>query len=27
MTRYAIVDTETTGFGKKDRILEIAIVL
>jgi DNA polymerase-3 subunit epsilon len=27
MQRFAIVDTETTGFGKSDRILEIAVVL
>jgi DNA polymerase-3 subunit epsilon len=27
MQRFAIVDTETTGFGKNDRILEIAVVL
>jgi DNA polymerase III subunit epsilon len=27
MTRYAVFDTETTGFGKNDRIIEIAIVL
>jgi DNA polymerase-3 subunit epsilon len=27
MARYAVIDTETTGFGKSDRILEIAIVL
>ncbi len=25
MQRFAIVDTETTGFGKSDRILEIAV--
>jgi len=27
MQRFAILDTETTGFGKTDRILEIAVVL
>ena len=27
MNRFAVVDTETTGFGKTDRILEIGIVL
>lgn len=27
MSRYAVVDCETTGFGAKDRIIEIAIVL
>ena len=27
MQRFAIVDTETTGFGKSDRIVEIAVVL
>ena len=27
MKRYAVIDTETTGFGKTDRILEIGIVL
>ncbi|CAN2242297.1 DNA polymerase III epsilon subunit, exonuclease domain [actinobacterium SCGC AAA044-D11] len=27
MNRFAVVDTETTGFGKNDRILEIGIVL
>ena len=27
MERFAIIDTETTGFGKKDRLVEIAVVL
>jgi DNA polymerase-3 subunit epsilon len=27
MKRFAVVDTETTGFGKSDRILEIGIIL
>jgi len=27
MNRFAVIDTETTGFGKTDRILEIGIVL
>lgn len=27
MARFAVVDTETTGFGKTDRVIEIAIVL
>lgn len=27
MERFAVVDTETTGFGKTDRVLEIGIVL
>ena len=27
MNRFAVVDTETTGFGKTDRLLEIGIVL
>ncbi|MSY02506.1 MAG: hypothetical protein F2672_02225, partial [Actinobacteria bacterium] len=27
MNRFAVVDTETTGFGKTDRIIEIGIVL
>ncbi len=27
MQRFAVVDTETSGFSKKDRILEIAVVL
>jgi len=27
MERFAIIDTETTGFGKTDRLVEIAIVL
>jgi DNA polymerase-3 subunit epsilon len=27
MERFAVIDTETTGFGKKDRVLEIAVVL
>lgn len=25
--RFAVIDTETTGFGKNDRVLEIAVVL
>jgi len=27
MERFAIIDTETTGFGKTDRLVEIAVVL
>ena len=27
MERFAVIDTETTGFGKKDRVIEIAVVL
>jgi len=27
MNRFAVIDTETTGLGKTDRILEIGIVL
>jgi DNA polymerase-3 subunit epsilon len=27
MKRFAVIDTETTGFGKTDRILEIGIIL
>lgn len=27
MQRFAVVDTETTGFGKTDRVVEIAIIL
>jgi DNA polymerase III epsilon subunit-like protein len=27
MTYYAVIDTETTGFGKHDRIIEIAVVV
>jgi len=27
MQRFAIIDTETTGFGKNDRIVEVAVVL
>jgi DNA polymerase-3 subunit epsilon len=27
MQRFVVVDTETTGFGKTDRILEVAVVL
>jgi DNA polymerase-3 subunit epsilon len=27
MERFAVIDTETTGFGKKDRVVEIAVVL
>ena len=27
MQRFAVVDTESTGFGKTDRVLEIAIIL
>jgi DNA polymerase-3 subunit epsilon len=27
MKRFAVLDTETTGFGKSDRILEIGIIL
>ena len=27
MTHYAVIDTETTGFGKHDRIIEIAVVV
>ena len=27
MKRFAVIDTETTGFGKTDRLLEIAVVL
>lgn len=27
MNRYVVIDTETTGFGNTDRILEIAIIL
>lgn len=27
MQRFAVVDTETTGFGKTDRVIEIAIIL
>jgi DNA polymerase III epsilon subunit-like protein len=25
MERFAIIDTETTGFGTKDRLVEIAV--
>lgn len=27
MERFAVIDTETTGFGKTDRLVEIAVVL
>jgi DNA polymerase-3 subunit epsilon len=27
MTKYAVVDVETTGFGKSDRVVEIAVVV
>lgn len=27
MKRFAVIDTETTGFGKTDRLVEIAVVL
>lgn len=27
MTKYAVVDVETTGFGKLDRVVEIAVVV
>ena len=27
MERFAIIDTETTGFGKTDRLVEVAVVL
>jgi DNA polymerase-3 subunit epsilon len=27
MERFAIIDTETTGFGSKDRLVEIAVVI
>ena len=27
MKRFAVIDTETTGFGKTDRILEVGIIL
>lgn len=27
MERFAIIDTETTGFGTKDRLVEIAVVV
>lgn len=27
MNRFAVIDTETTGFGKTDRLVEIAVVL
>ena len=27
MERYAVIDTETTGFGKTDRLVEIAVVV
>ena len=27
MARFAVIDTETTGFGKSDRLVEIAVVI
>jgi DNA polymerase-3 subunit epsilon len=27
MMKYAVVDVETTGFGKADRVVELAVVI
>ena len=27
MEKFAVIDTETTGFGKTDRLVEVAVVL
>jgi len=27
MSKYAVIDVETTGFGKADRVVEIGVVV